>query len=577
MLRNRLFLVSITLLFSLGLAGCLSLPTPPPETVVAEEPVTSTPPAAATPSPTIPPTPLPTPTTTPTPDEPAAPTLTLAPEDVFIYPGPERYAGDLITFQIMPQLPPDLPPGEVEVQILINEEIIVDSALNWFNLGGDPGGLYTWVWDTSHQAGVHDLTIVLDPRYTILDPDEENRLDLSIAIQPADALPAREAQAAWITVRNNCCYVHVIGQSAAHRDLEYLADMVDDAFATASQVLAEIPIRRYHVYFVDRVIGQGGFAGASMVVSYLDRDYAGGDLFTLLTHEAIHLIDRQFAPNRISFMAEGVAVWGAGGHYKPEALERRAAALLETQQIIPLETLSDNFYRTQHEIGYLQAASFISYLVDSYGWDRTRAFYADVTPLSGETPALALEANLQTHFDLSLAEAEAGWLRYLAGQPRDRQAIPDLRATIRFYEAMRRYQAAYDPGAYFLTAWLPWPEEAQERGVTADFSRRPRAEINVVLETMLHAANQSLMAGDYDRAHGLLDSVTRVIDSNGAFIDPLANHYRAIVRATAMMGYEAQQIYINQDQATVWANTPEKVELVRFNLALNEQNWGVIR
>jgi hypothetical protein len=47
-----------------------------------------------------------------------------------------------------------------------------------------------------------------------------------------------------------------------------------------------------------------------MVVSYVDRRYAGGGLHELLVHEATHILDQQFAPQRISFLAEGLASGG---------------------------------------------------------------------------------------------------------------------------------------------------------------------------------------------------------------------------------------------------------------------------
>ena len=96
----------------------------------------------------------------------------------------------------------------------------------------------------------------------------------------------------------------------------------------AANKLAIMPSQKLHVYLIDRVVGQGGFAGTDMVVSYVDRRYAGGGFYELLVHEATHILDQQFAPQRVTFLAEGLAVWVSGGHYQAEDLNERSAALV---------------------------------------------------------------------------------------------------------------------------------------------------------------------------------------------------------------------------------------------------------
>jgi hypothetical protein len=567
------------------------LPTPQPPATATETvtpPATITPPAdTPTPAATITPSPAPTvtPTLPPVPDTPTpAPLpddLGIRRENVFIYPVPQLYAGDLATFQLIADVPETIAPNDVDVHIYVGDTLLVDATLNWRNLGGDVVGLYTWVWDTTGQAGEHSVTVVLDPRDRIEIGDENpdnNRLTFTVTVEPETALPRLEVDQVWLTVDNNCCQVHVATHTAAHRDLEQLAAMVDAAFEEAAFRIEEMPERRYDVYLIDRIIGQGGYAGATMVISYLDRDYAGTDLYQVLVHEAVHLIDRQFAPRRIAFLAEGVAVWAAGGHYKPEDVDRRAAALIEGDLYIPMtKDFIDDFYNVQHEISYLQAASFVSYLVHRYGWPRVRAFYADVTPDSAPTLTEAVDVNLQRHFGLTLAEKEGEWLAYLRELPRDRNALADLTTTVRFYEVMRYYQQLYDPTAHFLIAWLPAPEEVQRRGNTADLNRKPRAEINVVLETMLQAANEALIDGEYSRANGILDSVVRVLDHNGNFVDPLAVHYRAIVRTAAAQGYEVQQLTVRGNQATALATTERSLVLRELNFTLDNQTWTLSR
>jgi hypothetical protein len=547
---------------------------PTPTTRAADPTPTTSPPTIAAVTPTATPL-LEGQTTAPT----RLPTdLGLDPGRVFIHPGPELYAGDQVTFQFVADLPPFIDSGDVEVVIYVNQEKVVADRLNWRNFANEPGGLYPWVWDTTAADGRYEISIILDPENKIeahAPAITQRQVTLELLVRPAEPAFQRD----WLTVETDCCRVHAINQTAAHRDIEYLAEQVEIAFADASASLQEPLQRQYDVYFIDRVIGQGGYAASSLVISYLDRNYTGLDLPTVLHHEAVHLVDRQFAPNRIPFLAEGVAVWAAGGHYKPEDLDRRAAALLTAGLYIPLVELVDDFYPSQHEIGYLQAGSFVSYLVTSYGWTAVRDFYANPAypPAASPTHSDILDFTLQSHFNQTLAEVEANWLAYLAQQRRDPNALPDLQTTIFYYETLRAYQSVYDPSAYFLTAWLPLPEEAQQRGVTADFSRRPEREINIILETMLSAAHRAMYEGDFSRAQAILSSVNRIIDSGGQFLDPLSQNYRQIVQTVAAAGYVAQTVDLQGNQAAVTAVRAPSLILQTVNLTLNERNWIIVR
>jgi hypothetical protein len=561
----------------------------PVTTVTLPVPATSLPTAVpsqtATSSDT--PSPLP-PTDTPMPTETATATppphdLAIAASGVWLYPVPAIYAGDEVTFQLAAHLPPAIAPRDVEVHILVNGRLQAQGTLGWRTLGGDAMGLFEWVWDTAGQPGAHEVMVLLDPSDQIQNGDENpanNVVALVVEVQPAEALPLDEVGAAWIVRPTQCCNLHVISGTAAERDLEQLAAMTDAAFQYAGARLAEQPVQRFEVYLIDRVIGQGGYASNMMVISYLDRDYAGGGLYEVLVHEAIHLLDRQFAPNRIAFLAEGVAVWATGGHYKQEDIDQRLAAMVEAGLYVPLPELLNNFYPTQHEIGYLEAAGLVSYLVRIYGWDRVRTFYMNTNSDDAVTMADVVDQNLQLYFDQTLAEVETAWLAYLSGLRPEASALTDLQLTLRFYDVMRRYQMAYDPTAYFLQAWLPPAHEAERRGVTADLNRHPETEINITLEIMLQAANDALMEGDYNRADVLLNSVSRVLDHGGAFMDPLAVHYLNIVRTAATTGYEAHSVLLNGTQATVLATRQDGrggAALTELTLVLNDQTWILAR
>jgi hypothetical protein len=120
-----------------------------------------------------------------------------------------------------------------------------------------------------------------------------------------------------------------------------------------------------------RAAGQR-FASDEIHISYLDRNYAGGRPEMVLHHEMIHILDSRLGGDmRPSILVEGLAVYLTGGHFKPEPLMPRSAALLETwgsplqpglDWFIPLETLAENFYQSQHEIGYLEAGALVEFM-----------------------------------------------------------------------------------------------------------------------------------------------------------------------------------------------------------------------
>jgi hypothetical protein len=453
--------------------------------------------------------------------------------------------------------------------------------LNWRQLSGDTVGLYQWVWDTTDQAGEHTVTAILDPLDLIQIGDEDpdnNQATITVEIQPTSALSDIEVNAQWRTATTLCCIVHTVTGTAANRDLEELLPQVEAAFAQASLKLDEPLTKPYHVYMIDRVFGQGGYANDKMVVSYLDRNYAGGNLYELLVHEATHLIDNAFAPDQITFLSEGIAVWAAGGHYQSQDLGQWTVALIELGQYVPISEVINNFFATQHEISYLEGASLIDYLVNTYGWPIVRSFSSAATADDGATLADAIDLNMRVFFGRTLEQVEADWMAYLRQLPRDRLARENLSTTVRYYEVMRRYQIAYDPTAYYLYAWLPSPDLAEQKQTTADFTRHPESTINIALEAMLQAANQALLQGKINQSNALLDSVDRVIDNEGQFLDPLARSYWNIVKTAAEMGYEIQQLTVSGNRATGLVRRPDRVVLTQLQLVLDDdQSWMLAR
>jgi hypothetical protein len=525
-------------------------------------------PALITPTPNLP--------STATPSFPKA-DLSIRAIDITLYPTSNIFAGDLVSIRIDPRIPTGMAPNDVDVRIFLDGEEIVSGNVNTRSLDGKPYGLYQWVWDTENQPGYHNIIVFLDPEDLIKSGDESadnNVASITVAVDTMERLPEAEASARWVAVDSECCRIYTIGNTAAHRDLPQLLDQVDVAFREASVRLSEPISVRYDVFLVDRIFGQGGYTQDAMVVSYLDRDYIVGGLSEMLLHEAVHLIDRQIAPNPITFLSEGLATWVAGGHYQKQDLEQRMAALVEIGSFRALDQTIDEFFGVQHEVAYLEGAGFIDYLVRIYGWEQVKAFYKETTAGDGDTLSEAIDLNLRLFFGHSLDQVESEWLSYLRGLPRDKEEMDNLRTTLKFYNTVRRYQIIFDQGAYYLSTWLPTPGDAVRLGTTADFSRRPESPANIALEALLLSAGVSLRDGDYDRADALLGSVTRVLNNNGAFLDPLALSYLNIVLAAAELGYEAQQIDVQGSRASVHGTEVEGPTLVQFVLTLSEgRKW----
>lgn len=563
------------LLLFLGLTvACRLQPTetatPRPATTISQHPsptfsptATQSPPLeTSTITPTIPPTATTLPTSFPN-------DLAIAPDKLLVYPVPHIVAGDFVTFQVAAFVPENLSPNNVIVRLQIENGPTLEESLDGRNLGGDAIGRFEWAWQVD-RPGNYQVTVSLDPDNLLTIGDENgdnNEASFTVTVEEVS-----RPEPTWITAETTHAIVHVVSNTAAHRDLEQLKSLTDQAIQQAIDKLGEQPHQKLNVYFIDRVIGQGGYAGSAIVVSYLDRDYAGGTRFEVLVHEAAHLLDRQFAPNRLTPLAEGLALWASGGHYKQENLDQRSAALRQTGLYIPLADLLDNFYPTQHEIGYLEMGGLLSYLVNTYSWPQVRQFYIASHYTDQESPAQTINRTMLLYFNKDLTQIEQDWFVYLENHAPDSVATADLLTTVRYYNVMRDYQLAYDPTAHFLQAWLPSPQGALDRQITADLTRHPAGEINITFETMLIAVNEALLAGQFEQANALLDSIERALDS-GHYVDPLSLSYNQIVQKLTQLGFIVQRITLNGDQAIVFANNGTSIYLSQLNLILRNQDW----
>jgi hypothetical protein len=345
------------------------------------------------------------------------------------------------------------------------------------------------------------------------------------------------------------------------------------------------------VTLMPRVLGQGGFASSEIYISYLDRNYAGNQLETVLKHEMVHILDYRLGGElRPTILIEGLAVYLTEGHYKPEALIPRAAALLPAEDrqdgiglgwYLPLRSLSDDFYNAQHEIGYIQAGALVQYMVDTWGWDAYSAFYRDIHSIANGTQSDALDAALKTHFDLSLDELEASFLEMLRDQEITQETVEDVRLTVDLLDTMRRYQQTLDPSAYFLTAWLPNGPLMREKGIVADLVRRSNKIENIAIETLMVAAHEAINTGDYTFVEDAVTAVNAVLDAiDTSQPDPfnanaLAKAHYEITSLLHETGYQVEQIAIVNNTAQVKASQGWP-ELTQFEFAATNHGWLLV-
>ena len=598
----------ISLILLLILTACQVLaPTPAATPVESEAAATRLPPSATaaarqTAPGTIAPAASPSATrdNTPTAEQPT-PTAQ-AGFTVRVHPDGPLYTGDRVSFEVLAPEGLDLTDKQVQVHLAGSEEAsLAQGKFGRFGIGGRAQATMFWAWDTSGlPSGAHNLIFAVEP--------DGPRWTETLELLPHGQVPPPEPQAAWASASTDCCRVFYITGTAAERDLAELLAMVEAQAKDASRRMGVALEEPVGITFLPRVLGHGGFARGEIDVSYLDRNYAGGDAAVIIHHEIIHILDARLGGElRPSALVEGLAVYQTGGHFKLEPLEARAAALLPPEpgcspwqpgvpadvspaegcgldRFIPLVRLFDNFYFEQHEIGYLQAGALIEFMVDTWGWPAYSAFYRDIhNPEQTPTPqmgahALATDSALRKHFGLGLTELEQRFRAALQTENLSPENVEDVRLTVAFYDAVRLYQQTLDPSAHFLTAWLPDDEQMRQEQIVADYLRRPGLPENLALEAMLGAADEALQAGDFERVEELLTAVNRVLkayprDGLRAFDShPLAADYLAIIQAAQEAGYQPQKVRVQAGGAQVWASRAG-TELLELIFRRGQNGW----
>ncbi|MBE0410632.1 MAG: hypothetical protein IBX69_12960 [Anaerolineales bacterium] len=531
-----------------------------------------------------------TPSVSPSPSEAPSPTITVSPSPTpFIYPPPSPgdpfevryhpdgglYVGDLISLEVI--APPEFlnDAAEVIVEIGSTEQVVLGPVeFAPFGIAGRPQATLMWAWDTSGlQPGEYTLTYTITP--------QEFTWDETISLLPQSQYPAPEPDADWAYFHSECCTFHYISATAAEWDLERLVDIADQQARLVAahfdvDFSAPIPIT-----LMPRVLGHGGFAGREIYISYLERNYAGDSFPMVVHHEMVHILDARLGGDyRPTLFVEGLAVYLTGGHFKPEPLMPRAATLLDQGIYIPLTELADNFYPSQHEIGYLQAGALVEFMVITWGWDGFSDFYRGIPAPENSSPSQSIDLALQENFGISFAHLEELFVAELSRMQLNPEMVSDVRLTIDYYDTVRRYQQALDPSAYFMTAWLPNIEEMRQEGILADLLRKPSNPENIALEAIFVQADKHLRTGNYSQVDVHLRAINAVLDAMDEFdLYPFARHslaadHYAITLALLDEGYELISAEIENENARVQAGTPGD-KSVSLQLVKVASQWQV--
>jgi hypothetical protein len=496
--------------------------------------------------------------------------------EVLYHPDDVLYVGDQVSFEVISPEGVNIEGSSLRVQVdPPTGPVLGPVDFGPWGIAGRSEASMIWVWDTSSlKPGTHTLAFSVNPQAITW----TEQVDLL----PSDDMPPDQAAAHWAEARSECCAVYYITNTASERDLAQLTTTIDAQAQDAMQKMSASFTEPITITLLPRLLGHGGFTTTEISVSYLDRNYAANQWELVVHHEMIHAIDAHLGGDfRPTIFVEGLAVYMTGGHYKPEPLMPRAAALLPeyTDMYIPLKTLADDFYAQQHEIGYLEGASLIEYMVKTYGLEAFLSFYRDIHSQSGESQSASIDAALQAHFAISFAQLEQDFLAALQKEPDTSIWVDDVSLTVTYYDTMRRYQQMLDPSAYFRTAWLMDNKSMRERGIVADYLRHPHTATNLALETLFITAHQRMSEQDFAAAQNMLEDINLILDgiSSGTAepfaISQTASDYLAITNTLLDQGYEVQSIVVNGDTASTEITTSSGPTLITINLTRSNGEW----
>lgn len=543
---RRLGIALLLFILTACMAGTQAAPSPAVEGVPSSSP--SAEPASL---------PATTPEPTPTPVLESPFLLTRVSGQVQAYPGPLHYEGDVLTFEVPVQGFRE--PPEVAVSVTVDGGNPKQVAGQWsFNRLLVPLAL-----DTSGLTGTHEVRI---------QTADDSGVDVvyPLEVLPADQRPQNEIGAMWESIRIPCCTLHYITDTAAARDLETIADHAQQAAEDFARVTGVVVQDQIDVYIVDRMWGNGAFAGGDeLLMAYTDRYYGptqgGAGLETVFRHEYTHATRTDRSESGFFPFNEGLAVYIAGGHYKPEPIPERGAAMLALGYEAGLDP-----FASQHEIAYLHGATIMAYMIEEYGWDEMIEFGQSAAGDRYFDPE-ARDQIFQDVFGVQAEAFESSYLGWLASHEPGEQ-LDDLRLTVALQDLRREYQREFAPEPFVI---FGRSEETFARPAFLPILlREASAPPNVAVELMIANAQKAILTGEYETAHALTEAVRGVLES-GEFTSPLAHDYASIALALSMADYEGLALDLQGDQAIAQA-TGAAPSLEQVTLQKVDGVWQIV-
>ena len=266
-------------------------------------------------------------------------------------------------------------------------------------------------------------------------------------------------------------------------------------------------------------------------------------LDTLARHEISHTVDIYHLANSgdgIDFNYEGLAVFIAGGHYKPELLAERGAALLDLGYYVPVgQSIS------QHELSYLYPAVMLTYISEKYGADTVGKFLSADNDVSDGQPG-PLDFAIQHTFGISEEEFNANFRSWLEAHKPGSQ-LDDLRLTIELQDLRRQYQDTYVPSPVFIFNMLE-DKTLTLPAFTPITTREASSPANVTFELIMVNAQKAIVDGNYPTAENLINILKNILATTG-FEDPLAKEYFSITTLLLNQGYNIDTLNLNGSTA----------------------------
>ncbi len=471
---------------------------------------------------------------------------------VRFHPEERLYRGDHVSLEVIAPSEERFLNQTLTVTLTSPPLLIGSTTFQPFGFDHRTQATLLWAWDTQDlAAGEYTLLFSI--------PALQEEWTETISLLPRTAMPAAEQTAEWQTLETACCKINFITNTAAHRDLEDIAEIVERQFQAVEQNIPANPDPKVEIVLIPRLIGNGGFANAEINVSYLDRNYTAGDFATIVRHEIVHVLDHRVnTKERPSLFVEGIAVYLSSGHYQPEPLSPRAAMLYRQNQHLPLRDLATDFYTHQHETAYLQAGALVEYLTQRWGWQTVWDTYLAMSLNSDETHLQAIERSLSENLGISLSQLEEDFFAYLASLEADSLALQDVQSLQRYYETLRAYQQLLDPAAYYRTAWMLDARQMREKGIIADYWRHPSQIENLTLELLLNEAGRARRNGEFANVETILEAVECTLDRlrethpEPFSCNPITEDAWEIVQALLQAGYEPQ----------MWKRQPQRAEVL---------------